>query len=156
MEDARKGGLSKGCIVGLIVAAVLLVIVIAIVALIWVYKDEAVKMGTATIATEMKQIVVRAPDEGVDSVQVNRIADAFVARVKADETPNLQALALFIQQANPLVSDGHITAADLAVISEGMVRVYPDLKDLLPEAAPEIPTEPMADTLNETPDSVTQ
>ncbi len=45
MEDAKRGGLSKGCIVGLIIAGVLLAIVVTIVVLIWVYKDEAVKIS---------------------------------------------------------------------------------------------------------------
>jgi hypothetical protein len=158
MEDARKGGLSKGCIVGLIIAGVLLVIVVTVVVLLWVYKDEAVKIGATAITTQMKQVVVKTPVEGVDSVQVNRIVDAFVAKVKADEKPDLQGLALFIQQVNPLVSDGQVTAADFAVISESMVRAYPDLKDLLPQAAP--PAEPQAetpsDTLAQPQDSVTQ
>jgi hypothetical protein len=154
MEDARKGGLSKGCIVGLIIAAVLVVIVVTVVVLIWVYKDEAVKMGASAIATQMKQVVVKTPVEGVDSVQVNRIADAFVAKVKSDEKPDLQGLALLIQQVSPLISDGQITAADFAVVSEGMARAYPDLKALLPQATP--PAQTPAEIPSEVQDSVTK
>lgn len=136
MENAKKGGMSKGCLVGLIIAGILIVIAIVAVVLIYMYKDEMVKVGATTMTNEVKRMVAENPPEGYDTVAVNAFADAFNEKITADTTLNLQSLGLWIQQLQPLIEDKEVSASDLETIADGMVRMYPELEDARPMEAP--------------------
>ncbi len=102
------------------------------IVLIFVYKDSFVKMGGATIAGEVKRLVAEAPPEGCDTVAVNAFTDAFTARLNQEEQLDLQGIALWMQQVQPLIDDKEISASDLESITDGMVRLYPELESLRP------------------------
>ncbi|MBN1212747.1 MAG: hypothetical protein JXA92_09240, partial [candidate division Zixibacteria bacterium] len=77
MEGNQKKGMSKGCLVGIIVAAVILVIIIIAGITCYVYKDDLAKMGVVTVINGFKTNLVENPVEGVDTTQFNAMADAF-------------------------------------------------------------------------------
>ena len=136
MENAKKGGMSKGCLVGLIIAGILVVIAIVAVVLIYMYKDEMVKVGVTTMTGEVKRMVAENPPEGYDTVAVNAFTDAFNDKLTADTTMDLQSLGLWMQQLQPLIEDQEISGADLETIADGMVRLYPELEDVRPMELP--------------------
>jgi len=136
MEDTKKGGMSKGCLVGLIIAGVIVVVVIVAIVLMFVYKDSFVKMGSAAVTGEVKRLVAQAPPEGCDTASVNAFIDAFTAKMNQEDPLNLQGIGLWMQQVQPLIEGKDaISASDLETITEGMVRLYPDLESLRPQAA---------------------
>ncbi len=132
MENAKKGGMSKGCLVGLIIAGVLLVIVIVGIVLVVAYKDDLGKMGAVTVANQAKQMVADNPVEGLDTVQFNAVVDAFAEKTTADSTVDLESLAVFMQSLQTYVGDGEVSASDAESIQEAIIGIYPDIADLLP------------------------
>jgi uncharacterized membrane-anchored protein YhcB (DUF1043 family) len=75
--DAKKKGMSKGCMIALIVGLVIVFVVIALGIVCYIYKDEIVEIGlnkmTGTIATEMKENL----PEGVTAEDVDKLMDEF-------------------------------------------------------------------------------
>ncbi len=149
MENEKKGGMSKGCLVGLIIAGVLLVIVIVGIVLVVAYKDDLGKMGAVTVVNQAKQIVADNPIEGVDTAQFNAVADAFAEKMTEDSTVNLESLGLFMQKLQPLVADGEVSASDAEKIKEAVVDIYPDIADLLPTQEVEEPAAEVEEAVTE-------
>jgi uncharacterized protein YxeA len=127
MENTQKKGMSKGCLVGIIIAAVLVVIVIIGIALIYFYKDDIGKFGTVTLAEGVKSELAENPVEGVDSTRVNAVIDAFVKKVNEGGEDNLVTLSAFMQTVQSVVVDKKIDADELEQTMDAMIAVYPDL-----------------------------
>jgi len=127
MENTQKKGMSKGCLVGIIIAAVLVVIAIIGVALIYFYMDDIGKFGVVTLADGIKTEIAENPVEGVDSVRVNAVIDAFVKRVNEAEDDNLVTLSAFMQTVQTVISDRKVDADEVEVTMNAMIDVYPDL-----------------------------
>lgn len=127
MENTQKKGMSKGCLVGIIIAAVLLVIVIVGFFLVYNFKDEIGKFGAVTLAQGIKTELADKPLEGVDTVKVNAVVDAFVAKVNADSTDNLVTLSAFMQTLQTVIADKKIDADEVDKAMDAMIDVYPDL-----------------------------
>ncbi|MCP4686343.1 MAG: hypothetical protein GY867_12970 [bacterium] len=127
MENTQKKGMSKGCLVGIIIAAVLVVIAAIGVALIYFYMDDIGKFGVVTLADGVKAGVAENPPEGVDTVRVNAMIDAFVEKVNAAEEDNLVTLSAFMQTVQTVVSDREVDAEEVELTMDAMIDVYPEL-----------------------------
>ena len=127
METTPRKGMSKGCLVGLIVTTALVVIVIAGVILIYVFRGSFVKFGAATSVREVKILIAKAPPDGLDTVQFNALADAFVDELKQDENAQFQPLAVLVQQMLDVVKDKKVTREEAKTTGAAMIGMYPDL-----------------------------
>ncbi len=137
MENAQKKGMSKGCLVGIIIAAVLVVVVVIGIALIYFYKDDIGKFGTVTLAQGVKTELATNPVEGVDSARVNAVIDAFVKRVNEGDEDNLVTLSAFMQTVQTVVADQKVDADELERTMDAMIDVYPELDTIWRPFVPE-------------------
>ena len=133
MEEQKKPGMSKGCLVGLIVAGILLVIALLIVGLFWYYKEDLAKYATVAGLNQSKSHLAENPPAGVDTVTFNATVDAFVERLNAEEGTNLETLALALQAMQPAIGDDEITAEDVDLIYDAIGMYYPDMGQTSPE-----------------------
>ncbi|MFZ5981326.1 MAG: hypothetical protein ACOYVF_11905 [Candidatus Zixiibacteriota bacterium] len=133
MDGEQKKGMSKGCMVGLIVAGVILVIIIIGAISCWVFKDDLAKMGMVKFVDGVKTLIVTNPIEGVDTVQFNAVADGFVTRLNETEL-DLEKYSAFASQLQGFMSTKNLSAEDVGVIQGMMVDYFPDLGAFLPPA----------------------
>ena len=136
----EKKGMSKGCLVALIVGLVLLVLVVGAGLVCWYKKDAFLKAGTVTMVNSITAELANNPVEGVDTVLVNQVAAGFITRINESEI-DLQQFGQFAQDIQQLMSDKVIDADEADQFIDMMVEYYPELGDLLP---PE--DEPVEDT----------
>ena len=136
MEGNQKKGMSKGCLIGLIVAGVILVIIIIAGITCYVYKDDLAKMGVVTVINGFKTELATNPVEGVDTVQFNAMADAFITKFNEEEI-DYEKYASFFQQIQVMMEDSDIGAEEVEEMEMLMADYYPELEEYLP--APEMP-----------------
>lgn len=129
-EVAEKKGMSKGCLVALIVAGVLLVLVVALFFVCNAYKDDLVKSGTVMLINSTKQYVAESPPEGIDTAQFNMIADRFVHQFNID-TLNMERFQVSFRGMQNLMGQKEFDSAQVADITQMMVDYYPELEELL-------------------------
>ena len=135
----KKKGMSKGCLVALIIGGVLLVLIIAIAAWIYSNLNSMTKMTTVAVVSEVQATDF---DEGVDTVRVNAVANAFIEKLNALEEVDLQQLGMFMQQIQSITSDELIDVDESEVFIEAMVDFFPELEGLAqPADDPDIVTE---------------
>ena len=132
--------MSKGCLVGLIVGLVLLVLVVGAGLVCWYKKDAFLKAGTVTMVNSITAELANNPVEGVDTGLVNQVAAAFITKTEESEV-DLQQFGQFAQDIQRLMNDKVIDADEADQFIDMMVEYYPELGDLLP---PE--DEPVEDT----------
>jgi flagellar basal body-associated protein FliL len=136
MEGNQKKGMSKGCLIGLIVAAVIVVIIIIAGITCYLYKDDLAKMGVVTVINGFKTEMANDPVEGVDTVQFNALTDAFITKFN-EEKIDYEKYADFFQQIQVMMTDKKLDAEEVVKLEQLMVNYYPDLEGYLPE--PEVP-----------------
>ena len=127
MEGTQKKGLSKGCLVALIIAGVLLVIIIIAGITCYIYKDDVMKMGMVTIINGFKTELVNNPVEGVDTAQFNMISDAFIAKFNESKI-DYENYGPFIQSLQAMMSDKKVEADEVAHLKNMMLDYYPELE----------------------------
>ena len=130
-----KKGMSKGCMVTLIVVAVLVVMVIVAGLVCYAKRDELAKAGVNITVSQMQSELMANPVEGIDTVVVNRIADGFVAKVNEAEF-DAGEFAFFFQTIQTIMADRVIDAEEAQQFMETMVTTYPDLEELMPDELP--------------------
>ncbi|MBU0985562.1 MAG: hypothetical protein KKA42_16935 [candidate division Zixibacteria bacterium] len=139
MPDEQKKGMSKGCMVGLIIGIVLIVIIAGTIGACWFFKDDLVKMGATTIVGQVKTELATNPVDDVDTTRFNALADAFIVKMGEEEPFDLEKCAMFVQRLQAIASDQDIDAADVETLASEMVDYYPDLAPLweTPEEDPD-------------------
>ena len=130
-EEVQKKGMSKGCLITLIVAGVLLVLVIALVFVCNAYKDELIQSTTNSALISMKQSVASNLPDGIDSVQFNAVTDKFLERF-AKDTVDLERFAVSFEGIQELFGKKEFDAASVKRAMEMMQSYYPDLKGIVP------------------------
>ena len=123
---APKKGMSKGCLVALIVAGVLLALIVASFFVCMSKKDDIVKFGVATLLTSSKQLVVESNLEGVDTVYYNAVVDNFNKRLYAD-TIDIQEIANIFSDLQLTVQNKKMDLSDVENILEKLISKYPDI-----------------------------
>lgn len=124
---AEGKGMSKGCTVALIVVGVILVLVIALAVTCYFYWGDAVKMSANALVGEAKTVLAQDPPEGVDTVQFNALADAFVERFDP-ENLRPDEYGPMLSQFGEAIKDKRLTADEVQQMSDAMVLLYPDLQ----------------------------
>jgi len=128
MDTTPKKGMSKGCLIALIVALAVVVLLIAIVVLIHVYREDLAKVGAGATVIEVKKVLAQNPPEGIDTVRFNALADAFAEKIKLDTTAEFESLGLFVQQMTKSVSDKKLDKQEVDAAATAMIAAYPDLR----------------------------
>ncbi len=135
---AKKKGMSKGCMIGLIVGGVLVVIVIALGVVCYLNKDALMKAGVVTMVTSIQKELADNPVDGVDTVQVNRLSEAFLKKLNEEEL-DMQRYGSFMQHIQGIMSDEVVDDADVEQLGQAMVDYFPELQELIPFEEPADP-----------------
>ena len=133
---AEGKGLSKGCMVGLIVGGV--IVVLAIIAGITCYMnlDELAKTGITTTISEVSRLASESPQEGVDVEQFKILCDKFNHTVKTDSTFTIATSGQILQSATAVIEDEITDADEARMLIDEMIAMYPELAEFAP-AGPE-------------------
>jgi len=140
--EQKSGGLSKGCLIGIIIASSLLFLLIVSGITCYVYRTDLAKWAASFSVNGLKSEVIRHP-EIVDTTRFNAFVDAFVVRLKADSL-NKEAYANFMLALQPMpkwVEDHKLDSNEIRLISDAMIVYFPDLASLRP-----LPTDSTAGT----------
>ncbi|HWR82014.1 MAG TPA: hypothetical protein VN285_01795 [Candidatus Deferrimicrobium sp.] len=147
-DESPKKGLSKGCLIALVVVGVLLLLIIIAGITCYVKKDELVRYGTATLVNSIKSELHRNPVQGVDTVRVNAVADEFLKKLNSSEM-DLTRYGKLAQELQAVFSDQKIDSAEAEKFVQAMVAYYPELDTLVSQvpARDTIPVEDSATAL---------
>ncbi len=134
MSEPKKG-MSRGCLITLVVFAVILVIVIAMSIVCYVKKDSIMEWGVLQISSQLQREIVADLPEGVTKEEVDSVFTQFNQAVKdkrVDPT-DMQSLTVMIQEI----------MKDKKVDHEESLRFLNAMKEASGQAIPaETPTEP--------------
>jgi flagellar basal body-associated protein FliL len=147
MGQPKKKGMSKGCLVGLIVGIVLVVIVVGGGLVCWLKKDAIMKIGVVSMIEGIRTELNTNPVEGVDSVYINKVADAFLANLETDEV-QIEQMAAVLQSLQTILVDKAVDAEEADQFIELMVDYYPELGELAPAEETMEDTSAVADSLD--------
>lgn len=139
---------SKGCTVTLIIAGILAVIAIAVLILLYVYRDELMQAGTDTMVDlAEKELKINIP-EGYSEESISALMAEFRSKVREGSIPR-EKLQLIIVNFQSAIEDRNIAAEEgaefLSLIEEALGKEPPVL---------EKPTEEIPDSGVAVPDSV--
>jgi hypothetical protein len=129
-EEVKKTGMSKGCLIALIVAAVLIVLIIVAMFTCYKNKDKIMKFGVTTLVAGVKQMVAENPIDGIDTVQVNALSDSFSERLNAEEI-DPERFSIFFQRIQNIANDKVIDSIEIVEYMDAIVEYYPDLEYLM-------------------------
>ncbi|UCD17762.1 MAG: hypothetical protein JSV44_02335 [Candidatus Zixiibacteriota bacterium] len=73
----QKRGMSKGCLIGLIVVGVIAVVVIAMAIVCYVYKDELIDAGLTKMTDALAESIIENLPEGVSEDDVRTLMTEF-------------------------------------------------------------------------------
>jgi len=119
----EKKGMSKGCMIALIVAGVIAVIIIALGIVCYVYQDQLVEWGMekslGMISAEMKANL----PEGITEDDIDNAINKFKQMIKDKkiETTEIQTLAVKIQE---VMEDKKLDTSEVR-------EIFEDLKDIV-------------------------
>ncbi|HOD66689.1 MAG TPA: hypothetical protein PLR32_06305 [candidate division Zixibacteria bacterium] len=139
----QKKGMSTGCLVALIIVGVLVILVVVAGIVCYMKRADLVQYGAVTMTEEIKQMVADKPQPGVDTVQVNAAADAFLAEARAQREPDAEGLALFIQSIQHIRNDGALDSLEAYQFIEAISRAYPNVNLGQAPAAESAPADTM-------------
>lgn len=137
MENAQTKGMSKGCLILLIVGGVILVLAILLAVGCYIYKDDLAKLGGTTLIDSLKTELAAQDFEGVDTVQFNAMADACKERLNAEDPLDWERYSLFMGTVQLVMEDKEITADEVPVMQKAFVDYFPDLEELMPAESTE-------------------
>ena len=125
-EQIQKKGLSKGCTIALIVGGVILVLVVALIILVIVKKDDFASWAYSKAVISQMRLIAEADLPGIDTVEVNRIADEFLAKVDTARYTQVELMPFveFVQQGG---MDEKVDSAEAVAFVNAMVESFPDL-----------------------------
>jgi len=126
-EEVKKTGMSKGCLIALIVTAVLIVLIIVAMITCYAKKDEIMKFGATTLVAGVKQMIAENPIEGIDTAQVNALSDNFVEKLNSEEI-NPEKFSIFFQRIQNMANDKVIDSIELVEYMDAIVEYYPELE----------------------------
>lgn len=130
MEQVPKKGMSKGCMVALIVVGVLLLLIIIVAVTCYMKRDDLAKFGAATIVGSLKTELRQHPVENLDTTQFFALGDAFASKLKTD-TLDYTKYSRFMSAVQTVLGDKKLDADEVKTLTDEMVRYYPDLESLV-------------------------
>ena len=126
-EQIQTKGLSKGCTIALIVGGVIFVLVVALIILVIVKKDDFAAWTYNKTVINEKRLIAESDLPGIDSVEVNRVADEFMAKVDTARYAAVELLP-FLEFMRQQATDEKMDSAEVAAFVNAMVESFPDLE----------------------------
>lgn len=128
----EKKGMSKGCLVGLIVLGVLIVVIAVLGVVCYMNQDSIMKFGVNTMIAEVKTQLANSPNPAMDTTAFNAIADEFSRKMDAGEV-DMQKMGSLAQVVQGIIEDKVVDSVEVMAFVDAMVDVYPELGDMVPE-----------------------
>ena len=127
IEQIQTKGLSKGCTIALIVGGVIFVLVVALVILVIAKNNEVMTWVYSKPVISEKRLIAESGLSGIDTVEVNRIADEFVAKLDTARytLAELRPFFEFVQQHG---IDAKVDSAEAVAFLKAIVESFPDLE----------------------------
>ena len=138
MEQVPKKGMSKGCMIALIIGIALLVIVIALGITCYLKRDAVIKWGTQSALTMVKAEIAKTPVPGINSEKFGMIVDSFLTRFAAD-TLDYEKYQLFVPVMQKVGADKQIDKSKVSQLVDAVVTYFPDLEPLRIGIMEEVP-----------------
>ena len=132
MEQTQKKGMSKGCMVTLIVVGVILVMAIAAAVTCWAKKDDLARFAVQTVISGTQQMLEESPIEGIDGEKFNTLTDAFLEKMNNSEL-DYEKYGVFFQKIQAVPSDKKVDSTEVILLMEAMVEYFPELEEYLPQ-----------------------
>ena len=127
-SPAPKKGMSKGCLIALIVGGVLLLLIGGLIFYTVYYKGEdVVKFSVATVLSSSKQMLVESKLEGVDTVKFNAVVDNFNKELYADSSFNMEEIANLLQKFQTMINDKSLDASEVDELLKTLTEKYPNI-----------------------------
>jgi len=126
-QTVEKKGLSKGCMVGLIVGGVLLVMIVVAAVTCYVKRDDLAKFGAATVLGSAKDMLAKDPVPSLDTTAFNATVEAFVMKLN-EEPLDAEAFAAFFQKIQSVSADDKIDSIEAVLLMEAMHEYFPGLE----------------------------
>ena len=133
-QQQQRKGMSKGCLIALIVIGVVVVLAIIAIVVCYAKRDELVKYGTAQLVGGVKAELAKNPIEGVDTVQINALSDAFIERFEAAEQIDYAKYGDFARKIQAIMEDKTLDSAEVGQYVQAIVDFYPELREMIPPA----------------------
>lgn len=139
-----RKGMSKGCMVALIVVGALLILIIAASVVCYIKRDDIFKGGLTMGINQVERNIINSEPQGIDTVWVANVVDAFNAQVEGHSFEELQTDPVAIQQLGEFLQahagDEQIDSAEAVTFVRTLIAVFPDELDQYR------PPKPSADT----------
>jgi hypothetical protein len=146
-EVAKKQGMSKGCLIGLIVVGVLLILIIAISITCYLKREDLAKFGAATVVNGLKEMVAKEPPQGIDTTKFDAVSDGFLKKLKESKLDG-EKYKNFMTEIQSIASDKKVDSAEAVQFMNAIYDYFPELKESIPEGQmPESDSTAAADTL---------
>ena len=126
-EQIQKKGLSKGCTIALIVGGVILVLIVALIILVIVKKDDFATWAYGKAVINEKRLIAESDLPGIDTVEVNRIADEFLAKVDTARYTQVELMP-FVEFVQDGGMDESVDSAEAVAFVNAMIESFPDLE----------------------------
>jgi hypothetical protein len=141
--EQKSPGLSKGCLIGIIIASSILFLIIVTVITCFVYRDDLAKWAATFTVDGLKGEAARNP-EIVDTVRFNAFIDGFTARIKVDslDKQKYADFMIAIQLLPKWIEDKKFDSSEVGIFSDALIAYFPDLEPLRPIAKEPAGTEP--------------
>ncbi len=127
MEAQSKKGMSKGCMVGLIVGGVLVLLVIVAGVTCYMKKDDLFKFGAVAIVEQIKQSALNNPQSGVDAEMLESLSDKFAELLNNADSVDYDQVGLFVQTIQNLAADEVVDSVEAKQFMGAMIALFPEL-----------------------------
>jgi hypothetical protein len=135
-EQPQRKGMSKGCLVGLIVGGALLVLIVILFAFICAKREQIVQYGTKMVMQNIKVEMVKAHPVGLDTSQFDALIDSFMVRFSQSPLDSTKSMQM-TKDLQTIMADKKIDANDVDPIITMITNYYPDLEKYRPTYSPE-------------------
>lgn len=129
-EQMQKKGMSKGCMVALIVVGVVVVLIMAMAVTCWMKRDDLARFAVRTLIESSKTQLAENPDDGIDSERFNAMADAFMMRMDSTELDYVKYQA-FLEKIKEIPGDQVVDSTEVVLFMESMAEYFPELEEML-------------------------
>ncbi len=130
-EEVQKKGMSKGCMIALIVVGALVLLLVVALIVCYAKKDDLARYGAATLVNSIKTEMRKNPVEGVDTVQVDAVADAFLEKLNETKI-DYNKYGRFMQAIQTIPADEKVDSVEAEQFVQAMIEYFPELEELVP------------------------
>ena len=131
-EQPTKKGMSKGCMITLIVVGIVLIMIIAAAVTCWVKRDDLARYAALSIVEGARVELQNNPVEGIDTEQFGVMVDSFKEKLNNNEL-DYDRYSVFIQRVQNTAMDQQFDPEEYELLIDAMVEYFPDLEEFRPE-----------------------